>query len=147
MERHFTATCYIFDEQKILLLLHPKLGKWLPPGGHVEENETPLDAAIRETKEETGLDVEIISQENLWIQEKNAQSFERPFLCLIENIPAYKDTEAHQHIDFLYMARPIGGHLIDGKWFSLEELQNLEMFPESPTIIEKMISQLPSLTL
>jgi len=67
--------------------MHPKLKKWLPPGGHVEENESPPEAATREVKEETGLEITFIKQENIWIEKWNAKSFERPFLCLTEEIP------------------------------------------------------------
>src|SRR5271170_3141376 len=105
MIRHFTATVYVVEEQRVLLLLHPKHGKWLPPGGHLEENETPPECARREVLEETGLQVELIRDEHIWISYPYASSCERPFLCLVENIPAYKDIEAHQHIDFIFLSR------------------------------------------
>jgi len=57
MEKHFTATTYIIQDGKVLLIPHSKLGKWLPPGGHVELNETPPECAIREALEETGLEI------------------------------------------------------------------------------------------
>jgi 8-oxo-dGTP pyrophosphatase MutT (NUDIX family) len=41
----------------VLLHLHRKLGMWLPPGGHIERDELPDDAAVREVFEETGLRV------------------------------------------------------------------------------------------
>ena len=56
--RQFTATVYILFLEKVLLHRHAKLGKWLPPGGHIEQDETPPEAARREVKEETGLDIE-----------------------------------------------------------------------------------------
>jgi 8-oxo-dGTP diphosphatase len=51
----------VFDEQGRVLLVHQTYAgsKWALPGGVVEENESPWDAAVREAKEETGLDVEI----------------------------------------------------------------------------------------
>lgn len=142
MEKHFTATSYIFKDDKTLLIFHKKLQKWLPPGGHTEENETPVECAKREALEETGLEIRIIPQENLWIERFNAISFERPYLCLLENIPAYKDKPAHQHIDLVYVSTPCGGveHpelLASGelKWFSKEELLTLkpdvEIFEET----------------
>jgi 8-oxo-dGTP pyrophosphatase MutT (NUDIX family) len=42
------------------LVWHPRLGCWLPAGGHVEPDETPAQAGIREVMEETGLDVTLV---------------------------------------------------------------------------------------
>ncbi len=154
MIREFTASVYIIEDQKVLLLFHQKLQKWLCPGGHVEENETPLEAARREVKEETGLEIEFIPQENLWINCWNAKSIERPYLCLLEEIPAYKQTPAHQHIDFIYIAKPLEGHYPTEphRWFSWEDLQDLkpdiEIFVETLNVIRhlfQVISPQPQL--
>jgi ADP-ribose pyrophosphatase YjhB (NUDIX family) len=124
--KHFTATVYVIMDEKVLLLPHPKLKKWLPPGGHVELNETPAECAKRETLEETGLEIAIIPQENIWIEQSNATSIERPYLCLLENIPPYKDQPFHQHIDFVYLARSVKGDLLpEVRWFSWEEVNSL----------------------
>ena len=46
MVNHFTATGFVFNESgKILMIKHKKLGVWLPPGGHIDENELPCKAA------------------------------------------------------------------------------------------------------
>ena len=87
MERQFTATVYILNEERVLLIQHRKLGKWLPPGGHIDPNETPPEAAKREVLEETGLEVELIQQENVWINSWNANSFERPLHVLTRRNP------------------------------------------------------------
>jgi 8-oxo-dGTP pyrophosphatase MutT (NUDIX family) len=51
---------YVFDsERRLLLIRHSESGRWANPGGMVEPFETPADAAIRETWEETGLLVEL----------------------------------------------------------------------------------------
>ncbi|MBS0652608.1 MAG: NUDIX domain-containing protein [Verrucomicrobia bacterium] len=149
--RQFTATAYILEENRVLLHFHKKLGKWLPPGGHLEENETPPECAIREAKEETGLDIAIIQDERLWVTCWNASSFERPFLCLLENIPPYKDQPAHQHIDFIYLGKPVGGFLTPEtddsaglRWFTLEEALSLktdeEIFGETQQTIQTIFS-------
>ena len=54
----FTVSACIVRGDRILVLLHGKLGKWLFPGGHVEPGEMPDDAVLREAREETGLEVE-----------------------------------------------------------------------------------------
>lgn len=51
-----TVEAVIVHNGRVLMVLHTKLNKWLFPGGHIDENETPDQAVIREVKEETGLD-------------------------------------------------------------------------------------------
>jgi ADP-ribose pyrophosphatase YjhB (NUDIX family) len=130
MLRQYVSTCFITDKEKFLLLFHPKLKKWLPPGGHVDQNETPDEAALREVREETGLEVEFLSQENLWTSEWNSRSIPRPFCCLLESIPPFGDQPAHEHIDFVFVAKPIGGVLAEGRWFTLEEIEAMKTHEE-----------------
>lgn len=56
-KKHFTATGYTINKNrtKMLLIHHKGLNKWLPPGGHIEDDEVPHEAAIREVYEETGV--------------------------------------------------------------------------------------------
>jgi len=54
---HVTASAIVVGERGIVLHRHRRLHRWLQPGGHLESLETPAEAAIRETVEETGLDV------------------------------------------------------------------------------------------
>lgn len=146
MEKQFCASVYIIHRDQVLLLWHKKLQKWLPAGGHLEPNELPSEAAIREAFEETGYEIELLSFDPLTIKEPNARSFPRPFHCLLEEIPPYKDTPAHQHIDFVYVGRPIGGtetplfEEIEGiYWFSPDEIENLrsdiDIYEESRKMI------------
>ena len=128
MEKQFTATVYILQEEKVLLHIHLKMKKWLPFGGHLEAGETPHEAAIREAKEESGLDVELFLQENVFVKEPSVKSLPRPYLCLLEEIPPFKEQAAHHHIDFIYLGRPLGGKLLEDsniRWFTLEEVEAL----------------------
>lgn len=56
MRRAFSIAVYPRLGDELLLIHHRRLGKWLPPGGELETGETPLEAAARELKEETGLE-------------------------------------------------------------------------------------------
>ena len=97
--RHFTATTFVVYKEKTVLHLHRSLKMWLPPGGHIDRDELPHVAAVREVKEETGLDVELIHAEPT-IHSENAQEIPGPRHLLLENINPF-----HQHIDMIYFAK------------------------------------------
>lgn len=147
IERQFTVTVYLIERERTLLLYHPKHQKWLPPGGHVELNETPPECGKREVFEETGLEIEYIKQENIWINAWNARSIERPYLCLLENIPPHGNSLAHQHIDLIYLARPTGGLLHPDhplRWWTLEEIEELpeqQLFGETKETIRHLFKK------
>jgi len=150
--KQFVSSVYILDHQKVLLIFHKKLKKWLPPGGHLEADETPPEAAKREAFEETGLEIGLFLQENVWIKKWNATSFARPYLCLHEEVPSFEDQAAHQHIDFVYLGFPLTGNLKENpaesqglRWFTLEEIEKLEpdenIFTETQEILRKILTE------
>ena len=63
MERHFTVSGFVSQAGKTALHWH-RLGLWLPPGGHIEADEDPIQAVLREVQEETGLaaDAQLLDQ-------------------------------------------------------------------------------------
>ena len=157
--RHFTATAFIVDSQKrTLLLWHKRLKRWMPPGGHVHENETPEETARRECKEETGLDAEIIgdAQEDLFDRNPlEGKMLKKPIALLLENIPACpeRNEEEHQHMDFLYLARPIDEDQVlvleenegrELKWFTKKEIEALNETIEIFANVKRYLTSLLS---
>ena len=53
--RAFSVAVYARKGERVLVIEHRRLKTWLPIGGEVEAGETPLEAAVRELREETGL--------------------------------------------------------------------------------------------
>lgn len=152
MKWEMTGTVYIVEEEKVLLLLHGKQRVWLPPGGHVEEGELPHQCAIREAYEETGLEVALIEDEHLWFEEGEARSLPRPYFCLLEDIKAHGNKEAHHHLDMVFVGRAVGGALRHNdaeamamRWFNVEEVEAMvvpeEIYPEVKEIIFMLLGR------
>ena len=124
----FTASVYIVKDNRILLHKHKKLGIWLQAGGHIELDEDPMQAALREVKEETGFDVELVGQPNPPAELYNhSRNLLLPMFLNRHNFDA-----THEHIDFSYFGRVVGGTLVpeDGvemRWFTREEIVKNEI--------------------
>ena len=100
--RHFTVATFVVDGPAVVLLYHLKLRMWLPPGGHVEPDELPDEAAVREVLEETGLAVELVGE--LGVGVDRPRQLVSPAGIQLEDIGP-----GHQHIDLIYFARVTGG--------------------------------------
>jgi len=141
---HFTATGIVFNENKqILMIFHKKLNVWLPPGGHIEDNELPTKAVIREIFEETGIKVEIIQTENkiLTLSNNDCIELEKPFILLLENIERNWE---HNHIDMVYICKALNKNLIlqkteinDIGWFEIDQVKELKTFENVKQSIQK----------
>jgi 8-oxo-dGTP pyrophosphatase MutT (NUDIX family) len=130
---HFTASCYIIDDAGRLLLHHHKrLNLWLQMGGHIEPDEAPDVAALREGKEESGLsDLELLGG---------------IFDLDIHQIPAGKGEPDHKHFDVRYLARTGEPDTItidrsesnDLAWLALPEAAERMPGAESARVIRKI---------
>lgn len=134
--RHMTASAFVLNGlRQVLLLRHRKLGVWLYPGGHVEQHETPDEAAVREVAEETGLTVRFLSERDGDLDEPAADvtALHPPYRILSELISSPSDP--HYHIDLIYLVVPVGGDLLTTEdrgeigFFALAEVESLELFP------------------
>ncbi|MDO8627877.1 MAG: NUDIX domain-containing protein [Candidatus Diapherotrites archaeon] len=123
----FTVEVFIVHKNKVLLRKHDKYKIWLSVGGHVELDEDPNQAALREVKEEVGLEVELYSGENF-------QNFENPkYRELIppQFLNRNRINEKHEHVTLTYFAKSktdkleLSEHEIieECKWFAFEELE------------------------
>ncbi len=99
MRRHFTATGFVVQTSRTLLHWHKRLQQWMPPGGHVEPDEDPVQAVLREIREETGSAAEVIPSVPT-LPFTGPSQLPPPYTILVEDIPEPGDT--HQHIDFIY---------------------------------------------
>jgi 8-oxo-dGTP pyrophosphatase MutT (NUDIX family) len=123
----FTVAIFVVYDGKVLLIHHRNLNKWLPVGGHVELDEDPETAALREAKEESGLDVELLG-ERPPTTEPGTRALIAPRYLDIHRI-----TDTHQHIGMMYWARPKHGTLTlstsehhDIRWCSAADLDDLQ---------------------
>jgi len=123
----FTVAIFVVHDDRVLLIWHRKLDKWLPLGGHIELDEDPEQAALREAREESGLEVELLGE-----RPPTTGAGTRALIA-----PRFLDihyiTETHEHIGMIYWARPKNGSLTlasaehhEIRWCACEELDQLE---------------------
>ena len=123
ISRHFTTSGYVIHDDRALLHWHKKVRAWLPPGGHVEPNEDPVTAVLREIREETGLCAEVISRD-MPIDVEYPLQIPAPETIMVEDIDD-PQVGPHQHVDLIYFCRPLGGvnNLKEGwRWIDRDSL-------------------------
>ena len=96
----FTVAIFIVHGEKVLLIHHRKLDKWLPLGGHIELDEDPEQAALREAKEESGLDIELLGERPPTTSPGTRALIAPRFLDI------HRINPSHEHIGMIYWARP-----------------------------------------
>jgi 8-oxo-dGTP pyrophosphatase MutT (NUDIX family) len=99
----FTVAIFVVHNEKILLIHHRQLDKWLPLGGHIELDEDPEQAALREAKEESGLDVELLGERPPTTGPGTRALIAPRFLDI------HRINPTHEHIGMIYWARPKAG--------------------------------------
>ena len=123
----YTVETFVVFNDKVLLRFHDKYGIWLSVGGHIELDENPNQAAIREVKEEVGLDVNLYDK-LLPLREKNG-SYEELIPPYFMNI--HKISETHKHIAMVYFAKAFTDKVVESeneksagwKWMTKREIE------------------------
>jgi ADP-ribose pyrophosphatase YjhB (NUDIX family) len=146
LTRDFTVATFVYWQGKTLLHRHQKLGLWLPCGGHIEANELPDDAAVREVLEESGVPIVLRGERALDVA--TPRQLIKPEGIQLERIDA-----CHEHIDLVYFAEPVAsydGYLLKGDptlgWFNPAALEGLPLTEEIRAWTTKLFTRfdLPS---
>jgi 8-oxo-dGTP diphosphatase len=146
-EKHFTASVLVENRGAFLLLYHPRLEMWLYPGGHVEPNEEPQEAALRELEEEVAISAELLScgaapEMRLDIDPGSVAELPVPLAVLSEMIPN-KGGGHHWHIDMIYIARAGDDQRArlsnsdEYRWVSSDQAQHLKCPRELPSLMRR----------
>ncbi len=135
MRYEFVVNVFVFNKDGTSLAFvkrtkKPFVGFYLPPGGHIEEGEHPIKAAVREVKEETGFDVEIIDFRPgiPIVLDATTIRIPSPLHVQIEYID-----QNHRHVDFIFVAEVVGEDSISDefkdrvKWFHFNEIKGKKM--------------------
>ena len=111
----------VIKNNKILMVKEAKkncYGKWAFPAGHLEENETIFEGVKRETKEETGCDIELKQVFPIITNGKNIIMIHILADLVNDSIQYNKD------------------EIIETKWIELEELKKISSYIEDPNPVD-----------
>ena len=145
--RHFTATVYVVNDGAAALHRHPKLGIRIPPGGHVDRDELPHEAGLRETREEIGLEPTLLD-ETTSIGAPDGETLPRPREQLLYDIDSHDGNIYHQHIDHIYFATVPSREIDPGPdeagvdawaWYDREELRESHIDADTQALAERAI--------
>lgn len=140
--RHFCASVFIInpEDKKILLIMHRKNKRWTQPGGHIEDDETPEECALREAYEETGLRLSLIGE-----RFPREEDFIRPL-----GIQKNRKINGDLIIDIIYVGVPNNEitpvinleESSDIRWFSREELDEIDCFPDIRITVDYILKNI-----
>ena len=146
----FTAEAFVVCGDKVLLRLHDKFEIWLSIGGHIELDEDPLEAVVREVKEEVGLDIKIIGEAK---GPMDGEDENRGYKYLIppRYLGRHPVSNTHEHIVFVYFATSNTDVIKDStnvhersdtRWVNREELDKMELIPNVRFYAEEALKEL-----
>lgn len=123
----YTVEVFVVHKNKVLFRFHDKYNLWLSVGGHVELDENPNEAAIREVKEEVGLDVVLFDKLRPFVFESETyKELIPPYFLNIHEV-----NETHRHVTMNYFAKADSDKVVENshdksgkwKWMTKEEIE------------------------
>ncbi len=128
----FTVEVFCVYDGRVLLRRHDKFGIWLGVGGHVELDEDPNEAALREVREEVGLEVELLGAAAVPGDSRNVG-----YRQLVPPAFLHRDRVApdHEHVTLTYFARARSAAVVVGgadaseewRWVAPNELDDADL--------------------
>lgn len=153
MIKHATASAFVFCEfpegWRLGLIEHPRLGKRMVVGGHVEHDETQAEAAVREAAEESGLEVRLLASPSLALPVGYPhERVPTPWWITEVMVPADNHLdEPHIHVDHQYVAIadspvPVSEPVHPFDWYAEDELGGLPMFADTLLLAQALFPRI-----
>jgi 8-oxo-dGTP pyrophosphatase MutT (NUDIX family) len=131
----FTVEVFIVYKNRVLLRMHDKYKIWLSVGGHIELHEDPNQAALREVKEEVGLDITLYDKlKPQGLDNDSYQELIPPFFLNRHHI-----TPTHEHVTMVYFATAASDKVQveytsdrsdEWKWLTKADLETMDLRPD-----------------
>lgn len=161
MIKEATASVFVFHQDegsgqwRVALVDHPRLGEWMPPGGHVEVDESAAEAGVREVLEETGLTVRMLPGPAVPVPDGYPHAAVEPAWWIVQMLanPDSHTAEPHVHLDHVFVAVatdvvPVGEPVHKVVWFTAEEVAVADGIAEDSRLqATELFTQVTKLTL
>lgn len=130
----FTVDVFIVYRDRVFLRKHDKYNLWLVPGGHIELDEDPVQAVIREAKEEAGLDIELVGDVP---PNPDILEWGRKELLAPRYMNRHRVSPTHEHISLTYVAVAKSDHVApsgddisnEWRWVAESKLDAMDLLP------------------
>jgi ADP-ribose pyrophosphatase YjhB (NUDIX family) len=142
----YVAGGYVVRDDRVLLLWHGGLSRWVPTGGRIElaSGEYPHEALIREVQDETGLSVAVVSGGGMEVRDEAASPLPMPV-----SIQEIRISPSAEYLDFVYFCQVVGGEVsLDYRaarayhWFSGDDLRRFPLMPHVLAYASRALEQL-----
>lgn len=129
MKKEKSCGCIIIKDNQVLLIFEKRRQYWGFPKGHVEQNETEIETAKREVKEEVGLDVVIDSKKRYELNYIIKDEIEKSTIYFVATTENKNIVTQRNEIE-------------DAKWYTFEEALNILTFDGAKDILRQVINNI-----